>query len=29
MNKAIEVLTEFLRLIDEEGLNLREPTEFR
>ena len=29
MNKAIEVLTEFLRLIDEEGLNLRELTEFR
>lgn len=24
MNKAIEVLTEFLRLIDEEGLDLRE-----
>ena len=24
MNKAIEVLTEFLRLLDEEGLDLRE-----
>ena len=24
MNKAIEILTEFLRLLDEEGLDLRE-----